>query len=135
MYASFLWWAVTSRCTRARSGRTAPDEKWPWCPRFMACHERKISMMPKLRSHYAYHRQKSEVPRKHIKYAYWCAWTVCSFLLSVQRRITKRSNVLFALLSLITYYTPSKLTIVGVLAQTYCLHLFKTASTIKLSAC
>lgn len=61
----------------AKNGLGA-HEKWPWCPRFMACHERKISMTPKLRSHYAYHRQKSEVPRKHIKYACWCARTVAN---------------------------------------------------------
>ena len=41
-----------------------------------ACHERKISILPKLRSHYAYQGQKSEVPNKHIKYAYWRGRTV-----------------------------------------------------------
>ena len=33
-------------------------------------HERKISIAPKLRCHYAYQKRKSEVSNKHIKYMY-----------------------------------------------------------------
>ena len=44
----------------------------------MACHERKIRMLAKLRSDYPYQRQESEVSNQDMKYPYRRARTVVS---------------------------------------------------------
>ena len=52
------------------------DVWWPWWWRLMACHERKIRMLAKLRSDYPYQRQESEVSNQDMKHPYRRARTV-----------------------------------------------------------
>ena len=58
-------------------------------------HERKISIAPKLRCHYAYQKQKSEVSNKHVKYAYmyYRGRTVEQYFLILAAHTINRSNV------------------------------------------
>ena len=46
----------------------------------MACHERKIRMLAKLRSDYPYQRQESEVSNQDMKYPYRRARTVLVYV-------------------------------------------------------